>query len=644
MENVSTETSPDTIEGKIVQTSLEYVRTSEDARQKRLDTNRVNWDVYNLNQDWGHKRPGQSKEFLPKVAMAVEQTTTFFQQGLVDVDDWYRVDYQDGVDPNALPLSNEEVKKIMNYYLDRLDGNKGFIPFVADSVKSALIGSLAICKVYGNMKKKPFYTFHNKAVKRDGVLGSLKDAVAPKLEPELRRGFKNVWEGQLDLLQPYEYGVDPSPGCLYEYQDVYLDYYEAKALATGPDAIYDMQALEDISTEMSERWMERVENARVTNQPIPTQERKKIRIQEFWGTIVDLHSGDILHENVVWTIANGRTLIQKPVPNPFWHGESPFVTSPLLRVPKSRWHKALMDSPVMLNLAQNEIFNLMLDGGMMEAYGILQYRPDWMEDESSAAEGFFAGQSVAVSSDCPVGAKVVEPVVTGTAPEMALQMFQLLNAEFSTGALTNDLRMGVIPNKQVKATEVVESSNTINSVHTGISKLFEMDYIENILSKFWKVALQHANMLDIEPLKAILGEQRALQIQALSPQERYAKLVEKNVFKVSGISKTIAKMKDFKKLTALMQTIFGNPVLMNEFASQYSPTKLLGLIMNSLDINTDKLKMSPQEQQVVQQRMAQSQAQAAANNQGGSTGQSNTPQASTGPTNISPEQHVNQNQ
>ncbi len=638
MENVTTETSPTETEDKILKTSLEYTREAEDARLKRLDQNRVNWDVYHLNQDYGHKRPGQSKEFLAKQAMAVEQTTEFFQQGLVDIDDWWRVDYQDGVQEQQLPITKEEVKKITDFYFDKLNGGEGLVPFIGDSVKSALLGSLAIAKVYGNVKKKSFYTFENRVKSQDNsLLSSVARLLKPKVEPVLKRGFNEIWELEMDLLEPFEYGVDPSPAKLFEYQEIYIDYFEAKKLASGPDAIYDMKILNSIKSEMSEQWSQRVEKARQTNQPIPNQNRKKLRIQEFWGTIVDMVSGEILFENVVWTIANGRHLLQKPVPNPFWHGESPFVVAPLIRVPKSRWHKALMDAPTRHNLALNEIYNLMLDGGMMQAYGVTQYRPDYMEDESSAAEGFVPGQSVAVSSDCPPGMKVIEPVVTGSAPEMALQMFQLTNAEFSSSALTNDMRMGVIPNKQVKATEVVESSNTINSVHTGISKVFEVNYLEKLIEKSWKVILQNADNLDIEPLKAILGDQRALQIAALSPQERYAKCVDKNVFRVFGVSKTIAKVKDFKKITALLQTISASPLLMQEFGSQFSMQKLLGDIMTSLDVNTEKLKMSDQEKMEAQQRMQQAMAQQMQLKQGGNTNQQNIPQAATGSSHMTTE-------
>jgi hypothetical protein len=332
-------------------------------------------------------------------------------------------------------------------------------------------------------------------------------------------------------------------------------------------------------------------------------------------------------------------LIQKPTPNPWWHGKSPFVVSPIIRVPKSQWHKALMDAPTLHNKALNEIYNLILDSGMMAAYGLKQYRPDYMEDESSAAEGFAPGQSIAVSSDCPPGMKVVEQVATGSMSQESLSVYNLTNAEFNAAALTNDLRMGAMPDRAVKATEVVESSNSITSIFTGIAKVLEIAFIQRTIERSWESVLQNADNLDSPEMQALLGTDRAIAIGAISPQERFAKCIQGTAFNVFGVSKTLAKVKDFKKLTALLQTISGDPILMQEFAQEYSPVKLLQQIMAALDINTTKLEMTPEEKQATQQRIQQGMAQKNQQSAGGNIGsdQSQIPQATTGNENPQPQ-------
>lgn len=636
MEDIQAEPKKDSEESIIVKTSEIYTQENREGRRLRLEQNRINWDIYHLNQDFGHKRPGQSREFLPKQAMAVEQITEFFQQGLMDIDDWWRCDYAPGVDEAKMPITNLETKKITDWYLDNLHNGEGLLPFIGDSVKSGLIGSLIIIKVHGGLKKKSFYQFENKVVQeqvqsvKDKIIGMIKPA---KTVPTLKRGFKKEWELELDLLQVYEYGKDPTGKGLYEYQEVYLDWHEAIALAKGENKIYDLAVLEALGSEMSDDWKTKMEKSKVDNQPIPYEERKKVKIQEFWGTVINTITGDVLHENVVWTIANDRWLIQKPTPNPFWHGESPFITAPILRVPKGVWHKALMDSPTKLNIAMNELYNLMLDSGMMAAYGIKQYRPDYLADDSSVSEGFYAGQSVAVTSDTPPGMKVLERVDTGSTSQESLSMYNLTNAEFNSAALTNDLRMGSLPQRAVKATEVVSSDNSITSIFTGLAKVLEVALIERLLEKTWKTILQNADNLDSAQMRALLGDDRALAIAQLSPQERYANCVEGTAFKVFGVSKTLAKHKEFTKLMAMLQTISGSQLLLQEFTSEFSMQKLLADIMNSLDINTEKLQMTPQEKMAAQQRMQVAMQQQMALKQGGNvtSDQSQIQQAGSGP-------------
>jgi hypothetical protein len=606
----------------ILQTSLEYARESEKARQKRLAQNAQNWDIYHLNQDFSHKREGQSKEFLAKQAMAVEQITEFFQQGMVDVGDWWRCDYNPGIQPEMMPITRDEIKKLVSWQFDKLDDNQGLLPYVGDSMKSGLLGSVIITKVHGQRKKVPVYTWTQEHQSSQNGVATIKN--------KIDRGFKTVWNLKLDLLQAFEYGVDPSPAKLYEYHETYLEWHEVLALSEGPDKIYDRSVIDNIGNETEAEWLKKIEKARVTNQPVPIQSRRKIKIQEFWGTIVDLITGEILEENVVWTIANDRFIIQQPKPNPFWHGKSPFVVAPLIRVPGSRWHKSLMDAPTKHNIALNEIYNLILDAGMMATYGLMQYRPEWMEDESSAAEGFVAGQPIAVSSDCPVGAKVVEPVFTSTMSQESLAVYQLTVAEFNQSALTNDLRMGVLPNRAVKATEIVESSNAINSVFTGMNQVLESSWMQRILEMSWEVTLQNADNLDSPEMQSILGRDRALQIASMSPQERYAKCIQGVAFTTYGISKTLSKLKDFKKLTSFLQTVSQSPQLIMEFTAEYSMSKLLEQIMGSLDINTDKLKMTPEEKVQAQMRMQQAMDMQMKLKAGGNTDPGNTAQAATG--------------
>lgn len=577
---------------KIARISYLYVSDSKQACFERWNLNRRNYDTYHLKQDYSHKREGQSREILGKTCMSVEQITQFFQQGLLDLEDWFKVEYALGVDETQVKITKEEIRRLVDRQLRSTD----FFTKTGDAIKTGLMGSLCIFKVGGKYRKKPFYK-----VEEDW------DEDSKKVVKKLKRGNDQIWELNIENVMPENYYNDPTGRKLYSMNQLYMDWYEVKKLTEGEHAIYDPEILARMPRDYAMDYENRLDDMRRTGTRYPnaTVYRKQVKLQEFWGNIVDRENGDLLYENVVWTIADDRYLIQAPTPNPYWHGGNPFVVSPIIRVPGSELHRALMDAPTAHNIAINELYNLAVDAGMMATYGIKQFRPDWIEDDAAYSEGFYPGQSVAVNSSCPPGGLAIERVDTSSMSQETLAVMNMMNQEYNQSALTNDLRMGMIPNKQVKATEVVEANSTINSVFAGIAKQIESVFIEATVDKAWKVTLQHMNDLSEPDVEALIGKDRAQALHAMSPEERFAEIVNTAKFSVWGVSRNLTKQKDARKLTALLQTIGASPQLQQEFNQEFSTPKLLGQIMRSLDINTDELSMSDDEKKAQQQRQIQ---------------------------------------
>ena len=65
---------------------------ADEAKSNRMHLNRDNFDMYHLRHDFSHKEEGQSTEVLSKQDMAVEQISSFFQQALVDIGEWFKVE------------------------------------------------------------------------------------------------------------------------------------------------------------------------------------------------------------------------------------------------------------------------------------------------------------------------------------------------------------------------------------------------------------------------------------------------------------------------------------------------------------------------------------------------------------------------
>lgn len=563
-------------ESTIINCLEAYRKESEQAKKSRMDQNKINFDCYHLQQDFSYKQEGQSREFLPKMSMAVEQAANFIQQGLTDIGDWFRVETEPGVIEDMLRIKPNEIFLLTNRQLQKC----GFLNKVGDSVKLGLIGSLMIAKVGGKRVNRPI--FRTKLEIKNG-----------SYKKKLIRSEDKAWQLDISLLRQENYFPDPTGRGLYEMEDLYMDYWEIERLAKGPDAIYDLKEVEKLQGISSEGDYNQYQKSRETGQD-PTNHgfRKRIKLTEIWGNILD-EEGNLAYENVVCTIANDQFVIQKPTPNPFWHGESPYVSCAVISVPNSVWGKALMDAPAMLNRAQNEMFNLILDGGLMSVHGIKQIRKAWLDDDSQVENGIYPGVTLAVNAQCPPGATVLERVDTSTVPQDGLAVLQLLNSEGNAAALTSDFRSGGAAFRKDSATEVVESSQTLNSMFTGIAKSIEGDdgsgFITRILQKAWKVIAQNIDDLDSNEVKALVGEKRASEMLAMGNEEIFADTVQGCKFKTFGISATLNKQKDFTKLTALLQTIGTSDVLTEAFIKEHDFSKILKEIMKALDINPAKI-------------------------------------------------------
>lgn len=594
------------LDSKIVKTTDSYIKEAYEARRERIRLNRLNYDIFHHKQDYSHKRPGQSQEFLPKQQMAVEQMASFVSQGLVDLGHWFNVERQPGVKDNKIDAS--EVYLLLQRQLEK----SKFLTFVSDAIKTGALSSLMIAKVHG--QNSPVARFFTQTV--DG-------------KKKLYKAQKDSWQLFVELIRAEDYFPDPTGAGLYECQTMWVDKSVVMKLAEGDNAIYDKEKVNSLTgysyDEYDEAWADR---ERETDQSRTYSDyRVRVKLTECWGDILDPGTGEKLFENVTWTIANDTVVIAPPKPNPFWHGKSPFVVAPITRVPFSVWHRAPMDAATRTNIAMNELYNLMVDAGMMSVFGIKQIRTDWLEDDREVADGVRPGQTLRASSNCPPGAAVLQRVDEGALSGEALNMFNLMNAEHNVSAFTNDLRMGGMPSRAVKATEVVEASQTITSMFAGIAKSIEVDFIEPILERAWNVIMQNANDLDSDEVRALIGDDRATVLSAMSPEDRFAETSQGNKFKVFGVSQTLNKQKDFRKLTALLQTVGSSEVLLEGFMKKFSFEKLLGEIVRSLDIEPGRI-----EQDEVDQIMMQLSGQDGGMVPGPDM-QSQIPQASAGPLN-----------
>jgi hypothetical protein len=555
-----------------------------------MDQNQRNFDCYHLRQDYSHKTKGQSKEFLGKQQQAVDQIASFTHQGLMDLKDWFDISLEAGVDEAQVLISPKEQQLVLNRSIQ----DQKFYQLIEDSLKVGLLGSLMICKVHGEMVSRSRFE-----TERDGS-----DPTGQK--KKLLKKTEQFWELRYSLIRQEDYYPDPTGRGLYEIQGIDLDYHELLKIAENNPNDYSIEAVRALSPDMDSEQERK--KSRETGQDVSNAgTRKQIRVLEQWGTILDPTSGEVLHENAVAAITECGKEIRPPKPNPFWHGESPYVVAPIVRVPFSVWHRAMMDAATGHNISLNELYNLMFDGGMQEVFGVRQVREHWLDDPSQIADGIPAGTTLSVNTACPPGAKVMDRIDSGTLSSPAFNMFQIVDREFMSSSMTNDLRMGNLPQRQVKATEIMASNQTITSLFNGVVKDIETQYISELLRKGWLTQAQHFAQMNEKVLESLLGADRAAIIRSLQNEDIFASTALGRKYKVFGMSTILNKVNDFRKITTLLQTISSSPELVKAFQQKYSLNKLLGEIISSLDIDGDKIGLSQEEAAQIQQEQMQAQ-------------------------------------
>lgn len=564
-------------ESTLLRRFLSAREESELARKLRMNLNIRNRDAYHSRQDWSQKIEGQSREFLPKVASTVEAFSAFVKRALVDFGQWFSAEM-----PKGAVVDGQAIASLLLCELHRLtddDGSRTSIEVrVSDGVKTALLEAVMTFKITAG--KGPPIGFE--------ALGS-----------EVVHAREGRFGLNVDLCRPEDCFPDPSGRGLYFIHETEMDLYEL-----FDSGVYDETALgkivEDVTRQEFEWQARKRDTGEASSTPPPS--RKRVVVSEYWGTVLDANGRiarmevdgeSIPLRDVVFTFANKRHLIRKPERYPDWSGEHPFVEIPIIRVPFTKFHKALYDDGVDLNLALNELYNLILDGGLAAVWGVRELRLDWLENPSQVSPGIAQGATLLLNQNAPPGASALTQSTSGGVPNDALNVFNLTEAQFNASVLTNELRQGLLPPRQVKATEISEASRSNSMTLEAVTSDMERG-LSHVLRKSWLLVAQHLDLIEPSVLVRHLGPRAALTLARATPAERFVQLGRANL-EVFGLSATLHRARDFQRLMALMQVASSNPMMMHSFIRNYSPDKLLGQAFKLVNVNPERFQRDASE-------------------------------------------------
>lgn len=603
-------------ETEIINAISAYKNEAELARRDRMDSSRVNREAYMSRQDWSHKEAGQSTEFLPKTAAALEEFASFIKKALTTSGSWFSVSLGRSSDSF---LNESQISSLLSAFVQKpfvADNRRlAFPTLLGDAIKVGALESLIVFKVYGVMDTRRVMS-----VEQGEPLVAADGTESPG-EPTLAMKDRSTWQLRIDLIPPDSYYPDPSGEGLYEIQSTERDF--SYVLERAEAGIYDADAvmrLADslVDTEMKEREDTRRPQEVGQNETVKPAFRRKVVIDEFWGNILG-EDGDIAFRNVFCVIANGQFMLRPPTPNPFWHQQSPFVAFPLIRVPFSVWHRALYDDATQLNFALNELFNLILDGSISSVWGIKQLRIGDLADPNQVSDGVKQGMTLIVQDSLPHSAKVLETVSEGEVPRDSMVVFEMLSREFTAAALSSELKLGQLPDRRVLATEVVQIQEAQSRTLDGVVTDIEANLAE-LLKKAWLTIIQNIDDVGTESVLAAIGVAGVFSLAKVPPPARYAMFSHDFQFTVTGLSTAAQRARDFQKLMALMQSVIANPILLQAFFTRFSGDKILAHALKSLGIDVGTIQRDAEELQRLDKEMVMLQQFMAMTSQSGGGG------------------------
>jgi hypothetical protein len=546
---------------------------SDIAFRARRKKNEENWRAYLGEQDFSYKAEFQSRETTPGFPMAVDHIVGTFERALTDSDDWLIA--EPGTAAARPFLDAAAIQSTLQFYLSRLwkPGNHpetahGIQVVVGDAAKRGILEPRVVFKVWPVLVKRRHYRFKKVEPTQESGAFPAYEFVGKELEPVEVETMRLA----IDVIPDEDYFPDPSEACRYEIHRTRKQLHE---LLANPE--YDQEAVKRLLGKAAAEYKRGRDAAGVAKDPF------EVEVFEAWGDIIDPDSGELLHENVFWTWA-GDEIIRQATPNPFWDGTRPFVVAPLIRVPNHIEGKALADHAVPMWKAMNELVNLLLDQAMRAAWGIGQVRTDIMESPEEVADGIPQGYTAVLKPNTPSGQRFYERVDEGQAPQISLDNLNRLEGFLQEALATPDTKLGQIPQRATKATEIVQAMQSSGSLYESFAARFEDTALEPLFEKCWRLILQYADDFLEEELIAALGPTNIIRLMDLSPAERF-KMLHHTHFKVRGLRGLATRDRTFQKMMTVVNLLATNQQLSDHFGQTYDYGKLWDQVLRASGID-----------------------------------------------------------
>jgi hypothetical protein len=601
-------TAPGEADRKLVQCINASYDRSFRVRWPRMQKNRRNWDFFLGKQDWSHKQPGQARIVLPDLHMAIHQVGATIHNHLVTFTNWFSLEIPGGLSV----FDADSLRLLLQDRLDRLYKPGGeietaeqFPQTLADMILLAIIESEVSVKVYGVDTERIAYLLGRDDKPPEtatiGVAAEPLNAggngngtghgvpIYERQRQRIRAARVKTFQLGLEVIPFEDSFPDPSDLNRFHIHEVTRAISDLRA-----NPSYDPAGVEMVSRQHQDE-SNRDKARRAGTEAITFGlDPGEVRVREFWGDAVDPHSGEVYAPNILASVSRDQ-LLREAVDVPFWHQRRPIVRIVLLKTPKAAVHRALMDNAVGPAEAENELTSLMVDGAGKSVWGVAQVRRDYLLDPGSIGKGIPQGFIGVLKQGVPLQAKFYERVDdTAVLPTYAMEVAKRLGLAREVGLAAPSLRLGMLPPRQVKATEVVEAQEASDNLFESIATKIEA-HLETILHLAWLTLWQYLDDFSAPELLQILGPERTALLTALTPEERFYAFCNGVVIKVRGLRNLLSRIQDFRKLSTILNTIAVSPGLMLAWNQRFSTGRTLEELVRSVNLDPTKIEYRPGE-------------------------------------------------
>jgi hypothetical protein len=528
-------------------------KTADDAWRPRRTVFDESWALFWNRYDFSKKAPWQSKNFVPKMNRMVRTAVFAFKDAIVGMVDYFSVD---GVGKQSKERA-WVVAKILKYWLDTND----FVNAVVDSLFASLLSSLMVFKIYWENVCETEVTAPTSAPQK--VANALAEG-APQGSPPPPLQTHKRYRGRLRIekIDPNKFRIDPTGRKKYAIHEYEIDLHDLVELAKNSSNRYDSAVVAQIQGDyqnQEEKYRERLRKNEAPSDQAGHGFRRTVVMREYWGEV--FKDGELMGRNMTFTIANDVHYVRKAFKNPYLPDEGPFVWGAPLRVPFSNFHQSFAEAINGLCRIATEVFNLTMDANLWASIKAFELDLDQVADPNQIKNGIYPGK-VLTKRNRGIPRQMITPLDMGVVNPQNLSFYGMIERETGNSTGVNEFTSGISGQRKIElATEYRAKSEEGHSYLGGISREVEENILDKILEKCWKMVLCHQDDFSDDRLKEMLGEEVSNILVLLSEGGRQEYLGGKYEFRFRGMSATLAKGEDLKKVRVIGEMIQSFPEL-----------------------------------------------------------------------------------